>query len=104
MPETTRLPGMSPAQAQIVLDRVAAIYRVPVKEIAGQVRYPEIAHARRMAAFVMRDGMMTLEAIGSVLNKNHVTVIRALRKIDADASLKAEAQALVEKVSLNDDV
>lgn len=65
-----------------VIEEVADRHGVPVEEVMGGRRDKRIAQARRasMAAIKARFPNDTLPMIGRLFNRDHTTVLHALRK------------------------
>ncbi len=78
----------------ILTDKVAKYFDVPVKEIKGSARNQKVSKARQIALYLCREILkMSYESIGDFFNKKHSTVIYSCRdvvgeKIKTDAELK----------------
>jgi chromosomal replication initiator protein len=73
----------SPADPQAILQAVSSYYGVPIPAITGKSRAKQIAEARHVAMYLLReDGDLALKQIGLLLGKrDHSTVIHGVQKI-----------------------
>lgn len=70
-----------PVGRQILREVAAATGTTPAA-LTGQSRIQKIAHARQIACHAMRMQGMSLEQIGRVVNRDHTTVIHAIRAVE----------------------
>ena len=96
----------------VTIDKIfAAVYKkygIPREDIVGQKRNKEIAFARHVANYLIKDiTEMSLPNIGQVFNRHHTTVISSVetinRKIIMDKSFELEIKALKKEVTGVDD-
>jgi chromosomal replication initiator protein len=73
----------SPADPQAILQSVSSYYGVPIQAITGKSRAKQIAEARHVAMYLLReDGELALKQIGLLLgHRDHSTVIHGVQKI-----------------------
>ncbi|TAL19805.1 hypothetical protein EPN90_02415 [Patescibacteria group bacterium] len=65
-----------------VVKAVSEFFHVPVEEIRGRSRQGDIAEARHMAMFLMREDCQTsLPRIGGYFGRDHSTVLYAVQKV-----------------------
>ncbi|WAM07347.1 DnaA ATPase domain-containing protein [Mycoplasmopsis cynos] len=66
---------------EIIVKKVSSYYKVTAKEIMGKTRRKEIVIARHICIILM-DNLLSMSSteIGKVLNKDHTTVLNALKK------------------------
>lgn len=71
---------MSP---EIILIRVASHYGVPVQEVRGKRRFAQLALARHVAMWLMRQyTCMSYADLGNYFDIDHTTAIHGVRKIE----------------------
>ncbi|ADE19876.1 chromosomal replication initiator protein DnaA [Mycoplasma crocodyli MP145] len=85
-----------------ILDAVSKYYKIPKKDMLGKTRKKEVIIARHIAMSLIKMHLkLTLEEIGKIFNKDHSTVINAIRKIESqenDKSLKNALSYLNEEI------
>ena len=83
---------MTEAESNI-LQAVAGEYGVAVDEIISRSRLRDIAEARQMAMYLIREVLdYTPGRIGEAIGRNRVTVIYAIQKIAGLASVDKRTQ------------
>ena len=82
------------AAAQNVLISVAFAYGTSVEKIRSDSRRANVTAARQAAAWLLRQRGMSLTDIGRALNRDHTTVLYAVRKLDATPALRVLAEAV----------
>lgn len=81
--------------ASHVVERVADVTAVTVDEMLSRTRRSEIAEARQIAAWILRQSGLSLPQIARNLGLiDHTTVIHAVDKITHDALLKSIAMRI----------
>ena len=74
-------PGLHPTP-QLILDNVSEFFRVPIDRILSTSREKDVVHARQVACLLMRDmANLPLLQIGRELNRDHTTIMNALKQI-----------------------
>jgi len=73
----------SPADPQSILESCSSYYNVPIQAITGKSRAKQIAEARHVAMYLLReDAELALKQIGLLLgHRDHSTVIHGVQKI-----------------------
>lgn len=73
----------SPADPQAILESCSNYYNVPIQAITGKSRAKQIAEARHVAMYLLReDAELALKQIGLLLgHRDHSTVIHGVQKI-----------------------
>jgi len=95
----------SPADPQGILQSVSMYYGVPIPAITGKSRAKQIAEARHIAMYLLReDGDLALKQIGLLLgHRDHSTVIHGVQKVTrnllADPRLSAQLSEIRAQVS-----
>jgi chromosomal replication initiator protein len=74
--------------------RVCKRFGVRFDELLGKGRHAHLAQARHVLAWLLRQRGLSYPAIGKYLNKDHTTIMSAVRKVDAERA-KSEAVARV---------
>ena len=96
----------------VTIDKIFAAvfkkYGIPREDIVSQKRNKEIAFARHVANYLIKDiTEMSLPNIGQVFNRHHTTVISSVetinRKIIMDKNFELEIKALKKEVTGVDD-
>ena len=89
-------PAAAPADPQAILEAVSEYYSVPLAAITGKSRAKQIAEARHIGMYLLReDAELALKQIGLLLgHRDHSTVIRGVQRIAsaliADPRLSAQ--------------
>jgi chromosomal replication initiator protein len=95
----------APADPQAILESVSSYYSVPILAITGKSRAKQIAEARHVAMYLLReDAELALKQIGLLLGKrDHSTVIHGVQKIAraaiSDTRLSAQLSEIRGNVS-----
>lgn len=76
-----------------ILNAVARRTGVTRFELVGPCRRPRFVHARRVAALVMRGRRYSLKEIGSLLNRDHTSILHLLQS--ASDHVRGEAIEVV---------
>ncbi len=73
----------SPSDPQSILDACSSYFNVPIQAITGKSRAKQIAEARHVAMYLLReDAELALKQIGLLLgHRDHSTVIHGVQKI-----------------------
>jgi hypothetical protein len=77
-----------------VVSRVCKQFSVSSADLLGARRHAHIAQARHVLAWLLRERGLSYPAIGKAMNKDHTTIMSAVRKVDAERA-KSEAVARV---------
>jgi hypothetical protein len=67
---------------QVLIEQICIRYGITVEQFSGRWRPQEVAHARQLFCFIMKKYYgkeVMLKDIGSVINKDHSTVITAIK-------------------------
>jgi len=68
-----------------ILDKVSKKYGIPIDEIKGRKRTKEIAIARHVAVYIMRNVTdMSLPSIGKIFSRDHTTIIASIEAIEKE--------------------
>jgi chromosomal replication initiator protein len=77
------LPAPKPVDASLIQKIVAGYFSVSLEELRQDRRHKQLAHARQMAMFLCRKlTRASLPELGARFNKDHTTVLAAVRKIE----------------------
>jgi chromosomal replication initiation ATPase DnaA len=71
--------------ADIVIHRAAAVFDVPHTAILSRSREPRAVWARQAVAYVLRWHGWGVVAIGTLLNRNHTTIVYATQQAEQRA-------------------
>ncbi len=92
------------ASADVVVEAVAAYYKVNLKDVRGRGRTKEIVLPRQVAMYLIREETdLSLGDIGKELGgRDHTTVMHGIEKIEqalsADAALRSQVTAIREAI------
>lgn len=71
-----------PSGASFILTAVTEATSIDVSEIVGPSRDRDVAEARMVACWVMRQQGMSYSAIGRTLHRDHTTAMHAVRRVE----------------------
>lgn len=95
--EESMLARFDTARIAILLARVYEKFGVTLDELRSGDRHKNIAHARLVAYWLLRQRGLSFPEIGRVLNRDHTSVMYGVRKVDSErAKSIAVAVALEE--------
>ncbi|MFN0064190.1 MAG: chromosomal replication initiator protein DnaA [Myxococcaceae bacterium] len=99
------LPSHRPIDIDQIQREVARYYRVAVEELRLDRRMRQLAHARQVAMyFARRLTQCSFPEIGQKFNKDHSTVISAVRKVknqrETDPKIRHELEELEQKLGI----
>ena len=80
--------------SRIVLATVASLTGVSVELIKGTRRHRSVTEARQLAAAVLRRQGRSLPEIGTILNKDHATILYACRRVEASPTARARVDTI----------
>ena len=83
-----------------IIDIVAAYYDLTADDLAAATRKKNIAHARQVAAYLLRqETRRSLSDIGRLLgDRGHSTILRANEKIAAEIDVNSELRRQVGEI------
>ena len=86
---------------EMIMNSVSRFYDIPVSDMQSSKRNAEIATARNVAMYLMRDILdYPHERIGKEFGgRKHSTVINSINNIDKDESLKKEVEELKKRIN-----
>jgi chromosomal replication initiation ATPase DnaA len=108
---TKNLPGQAPAtapthprQVQLIIERVARYWNLRINSLVGRSRLKNIARARFVACYLIKIiRKSSFEQIGEWINRDHSTVIHAIRTverlIEADPEFAQQVQHVMESLT-----
>lgn len=80
--------------------QVGIYYSVSVENMMRRCRIPAVAHARQMAMYLCRSLLgMSYTAIGRSFKRDHTSAINAVERIEANAAVKADVDAISARVT-----
>ncbi|MBQ7298720.1 MAG: chromosomal replication initiator protein DnaA [Clostridia bacterium] len=87
-----------------ILNAVARKYGVTIEDIRGKRRTREIAQARHVSIYIMRNVTdLSLPSLGRVFNRDHTTILSSVETIQAkireDASLENDIDDLIKEIT-----
>lgn len=87
-----------------IIQTVAEVYRVSPKAIMGKTRIRDVAEARQICAYILREQKYKRCDIAQLLNRKPKTVYCELQQVrdllSADKSVKKHYEAIKEKLGL----
>ena len=85
-----------------ILCETARFYQVSAEDIKGQSRSKNIAYARHVTAYLIRNLIgLSLPAIGDFLNRDHATVLASIRKIETLITTEKEMSDTIRDITSN---
>jgi len=85
---------VSSQRFEYLLAAVSQRLNVDPDDILGNERYQQFVTARYCLAWLMRREGMSYPGIARRLNRDHTTIIHAVRRVEGDRTLHALAQQL----------
>ncbi|WP_375408553.1 helix-turn-helix domain-containing protein [uncultured Methylobacterium sp.] len=98
-------PAMSRhARTRFIIRTIAVHHGVTVEEVEGEGRRAKVVRPRQLAmvALWLEISSMSLPSVGRLLNRDHTTVLHALRKFGASATRTWPADLIWLRVLLRD--
>ena len=90
----------SPVTVERIFKIVAENYGVAVEDIKGQKRNANIAMARHMCIYLVRQNTnLSLEDIGAKFDRDHSTVISSIRRIEDEKAKSPATAALIDELT-----
>jgi chromosomal replication initiator protein len=89
-----------PAEPSVtaVQQAVCAVLHLSVDDMLSTRRTPQIARARQLAMFLSREATgLTLKTIAHAFNRDHSTVLHAIRRVESTLGPGSETQAALDK-------
>ncbi len=87
---------------EYIIEKIASYYNITTEEIAGKSKIKNTALARQISMYLMRKlTSLTLEEIGAVLNRDHSTVLHAIRRIEDNISNSPEFADVIRDITAN---
>lgn len=78
-----RFEKSKPILQQRILEVAVKVSGIPMNELCGESRVSEVVRARHLSYWLMNRRVgLTLTACAKSFNKNHATVLHAVRKVD----------------------
>ena len=85
-----------------ILDETARYYQVSTEDIKGQSRQSNIKTARHVTAYLIRNlTSLPLQAIGDFINRDHATVLAAIRRIEDQIRKDKDMAATIRDITSN---
>lgn len=82
-----------------ILRIVSETYNVPVEEIKGKKRNANIAAARHMCVFLIRElTPLSLQDIGDLFDRDHTTIYSSLEKIEKERIENKSTESLIKEL------
>ena len=83
-----------------IVDLVCEEYFVTEEELRSKSRYKELVEARQMAMYIIsRETGITLAEIGGVFDRDHATVIYAIKKVRQRAKHDQSVKFLITEIT-----
>lgn len=80
--------------AAALVEEIARIFAVTVEELGGGSRLARLVDARTVISYVLTSRGWTSYEVGALMNRNYVTVLNMLRRMDKDFDLRRLAKEL----------
>ena len=87
---------------EAIIAETARYYQVTPEEIQGLSRQKNIANARHITAYLIRNlTNLSLPMIGTFLNRDHATVLSSVRKIEGSIKTDKDLSATIRDITSN---
>ena len=87
---------------EYIVEKTASFYSLSPEDILSKGKTKNIAAARQIATYLMRKlTTLTLEEIGTVLNRDHSTILHSIRKIEESAHTDAALNDTIRDITAN---
>ena len=87
---------------EYIVDKTADYYNIEPDQIFGKGKTKNVAAARQMSIYLMRKLTgLTLEEIGSVLNRDHSTILHSIRKVEESVNTDPSVSDTVRDITAN---
>ena len=87
---------------EYIVEKTANFYSLSPEDILGKGKTKNIAAARQIATYLMRKlTTLTLEEIGTVLNRDHSTILHSIRKIEESINTDAALNDTIRDITAN---
>jgi ATPase involved in DNA replication initiation len=80
LPRWYRPPAVTRFIGRETVDRIARLHDVAPEDITGPSRAPALCEARRCVMRELRDKGWSTTRIGQLLNRDHSTIVHAMRR------------------------
>ena len=85
-----------------IINETARFYQISPEDIKGQSRSKNIANARHVTAYLIRNlTNLSLPSIGEFLNRDHATVLASIRKIEKDITSDKSVADTIRDITSN---
>jgi len=86
---------------EIIINAVSKYYDIPVSKITSKLRSADIADARNVAMYILRDYLeLKYDKIGQLFGgRKHSTVIHGCENVDSNESLKKDAEEIIKLIT-----
>lgn len=78
-----------------LLEAACEVYAANVEDVLSDSRHGSVVKARQMACWLMSQQGLSTAHIGRFLNRDHTTVIYAIRRVEMDQPRRAIGRALI---------
>lgn len=88
----------------VILDRVSARFVCTRDELIGRDRHSHVAHARQVAAWLLRRSGWSYVEIGRALGgRHHTTIMYAIEKIERERAASEDVRRALDEMLNNDE-
>ena len=85
-----------------IISETARYYQISVEDIKGPSRSKNIANARHVTAYLIRNlTNLSLPTIGDFLNREHATILASIRKIENDLPMNKDVSGTIRDITSN---
>lgn len=92
--------GVCPYDSDKVMIAVSEVLEVSIKDIKSLSRKTELVFARQAAMFLIRKSnkTITLKSIGKIFNRDHSTVIYAIRSMTDHIKIEKKTKSIIQLI------
>lgn len=79
---------ITPMRSGTIIGQAADLYGVGLEEVLSDSRDARVVKARQAACWLLRGYGLSFPRIATIVGRDHTTVMYAVRKVDADPSIR----------------
>ncbi len=92
----------TPVTVELIIEEVGRTYGVIAEDIRSSKRKKEISLARQISMLIIREiTQLSMVEIGEVFNRDHSTVVYAVKAVEANVKRDPHMRATVEDIIKN---
>lgn len=84
-----------------IIERAAKRFGLTAADVLSKNRLKSVAHARHLAAWLLRDQGWSYQEIGKILGRHHTTVMNSVEWVELEMCMRPELVAQLSELRLN---